>query len=311
MRSSLRATQRPRRAGLPDLDVRACRSFRPPGKFAVSLRRGRISRTDRRDARAGIRDRAGNPAARRGALGDGHTRNFHGHPSGRDLVLGRPGPLGGHRDPRGDRPCAELVRKRRSISARRDRGHNVSCAGRLVRRPARRPGRGRLPLFQEAKARSRGRHAPRRCHADFRRADPDHVAWADPRRRARLGETQRCMAAAHPGALAHGAGPRRGVRLRQLRLVRDHDAPPGRRTPLRIGRPPHLVASRSPGWNALEASGAFIALGGCLLVFFFRGNLPYSNLRAYGWYHAIPQIGSDPLCRGLVDRAQLPRRPVE
>jgi hypothetical protein len=45
-------------------------------------------------------------------------------------------------------------------------------------------------------------------------------------------------------------------------------------------------------WNALEASGAFIALGGCLLVFFFRGNRPYTDLRAYGWYHTIPQIGA-------------------
>jgi hypothetical protein len=48
----------------------------------------------------------------------------------------------------------------------------------------------------------------------------------------------------------------------------------------------------SYGWNALEASGAFIAFGGCFLVFYFRGNLPYSSLRAYGWYHTIPQIGA-------------------
>jgi hypothetical protein len=47
-----------------------------------------------------------------------------------------------------------------------------------------------------------------------------------------------------------------------------------------------------PGWNALEASGAFIALGGCVLVFFFRGNLPYSSLRPLGWYHTIPQLGA-------------------
>ena len=55
----------------------------------------------------------------------------------------------------------------------------------------------------------------------------------------------------------------------------------------------HTWSSRGrAGWNALEVSGAFIAIGGCLLVFFFRGNLPYSSLRAYGWYHAIPQLGA-------------------
>jgi hypothetical protein len=42
----------------------------------------------------------------------------------------------------------------------------------------------------------------------------------------------------------------------------------------------------------LEASGATIAVGGCLLVFAFRGNLPYSSLRTLAWYHAIPQLGA-------------------
>jgi hypothetical protein len=64
------------------------------------------------------------------------------------------------------------------------------------------------------------------------------------------------------------------------------------------------------GWNALEASGAFIALGGCLLVFFFRGNLPYSSLRAYGWYHTIPQIGAILFAAGwwTALSASVPRR---
>jgi hypothetical protein len=35
-----------------------------------------------------------------------------------------------------------------------------------------------------------------------------------------------------------------------------------------------------------------MAFGGCLLVFYFRGNLPYTSLRAYGWYHTIPQLGA-------------------
>src|SRR5262245_4104267 len=55
-----------------------------------------------------------------------------------------------------------------------------------------------------------------------------------------------------------------------------------------------LIWSRRGGhrWNALEATGSFIAFGGCLLVFYFRGKLPYSSLRAYGWYHTIPQLGT-------------------
>jgi hypothetical protein len=44
--------------------------------------------------------------------------------------------------------------------------------------------------------------------------------------------------------------------------------------------------------NTLEASGATIAIGSCLLAFTFRGNLPYSSLRSLGWYYAIPQIGA-------------------
>jgi hypothetical protein len=45
-------------------------------------------------------------------------------------------------------------------------------------------------------------------------------------------------------------------------------------------------------WNSLEATGAAIAIGSCLLIYFFRGNLPYSSLRRLGWYHAIPQVGA-------------------
>jgi hypothetical protein len=45
-------------------------------------------------------------------------------------------------------------------------------------------------------------------------------------------------------------------------------------------------------WNSLEATGATIALGSCLLIYFFRGNQPYSSLRSLEWYHTIPQIGT-------------------
>ncbi len=47
-----------------------------------------------------------------------------------------------------------------------------------------------------------------------------------------------------------------------------------------------------PQWNALESTGAVIALGSYLLIFFFRGNQPYSSLRVLSWYNAIPQMGS-------------------
>ena len=47
-----------------------------------------------------------------------------------------------------------------------------------------------------------------------------------------------------------------------------------------------------PQWNALESTGAVIALGSYVLIFFFRGNQPYSSLRVLSWYNAIPQMGS-------------------
>ena len=45
-------------------------------------------------------------------------------------------------------------------------------------------------------------------------------------------------------------------------------------------------------FNPLEASGATIAFGSCLLTYAFRGNLPFSSLRGLGWYYAIPHIGA-------------------
>jgi hypothetical protein len=44
--------------------------------------------------------------------------------------------------------------------------------------------------------------------------------------------------------------------------------------------------------NPLEAAGATVVLGGYYLVYFFRGNLPFSSLRPVTWYHAIPQVGA-------------------
>ena len=44
--------------------------------------------------------------------------------------------------------------------------------------------------------------------------------------------------------------------------------------------------------KGLEAAGAVVFLGGFLMVFFFRGDMPYEDLRPVGWYHAIPQVGA-------------------
>jgi hypothetical protein len=49
------------------------------------------------------------------------------------------------------------------------------------------------------------------------------------------------------------------------------------------------------GWrriNPLEAAGAMIALGGGLIEYTFRGNMPYQSARILGWYYAIPQLGA-------------------
>jgi hypothetical protein len=45
-------------------------------------------------------------------------------------------------------------------------------------------------------------------------------------------------------------------------------------------------------FNPLEAAGAVVVVGSYLLVYFFRGNFPYSSLRDLGWYSAVPQVGA-------------------
>ena len=54
------------------------------------------------------------------------------------------------------------------------------------------------------------------------------------------------------------------------------------------------VWSRRGGgsWNSLEATGAVVTVGTCVLIYFFRANMPYTSLRALGWYHTIPQVGT-------------------
>ena len=42
----------------------------------------------------------------------------------------------------------------------------------------------------------------------------------------------------------------------------------------------------------LEAAGATVVVGSYLLVYAFRGNLPWGSLRPINWYHAVPQVGA-------------------
>jgi hypothetical protein len=44
--------------------------------------------------------------------------------------------------------------------------------------------------------------------------------------------------------------------------------------------------------NGLEAAGAVVFLCGFLMVFYFRGDMPYEDLRPVGWYYAIPHVGA-------------------
>lgn len=46
------------------------------------------------------------------------------------------------------------------------------------------------------------------------------------------------------------------------------------------------------GLTGLEAAGAVMLAGGFLMVYFFRGDMPFEDLRPVGWYHAIPQVGA-------------------
>ena len=41
------------------------------------------------------------------------------------------------------------------------------------------------------------------------------------------------------------------------------------------------------------------------MVFFFRGDMPYEDLRPVGWYHAIPQVGAVLFAAGWWSRADL------
>ena len=42
----------------------------------------------------------------------------------------------------------------------------------------------------------------------------------------------------------------------------------------------------------LEAAGAAIVVGSYLMVYYFRGYMPYEDMRPVGWYHGIPEVGA-------------------
>jgi len=44
--------------------------------------------------------------------------------------------------------------------------------------------------------------------------------------------------------------------------------------------------------SKLEATGAALVVGSYLMVYYFRGYMPYEDMRPVGWYHGIPEIGA-------------------
>jgi hypothetical protein len=57
--------------------------------------------------------------------------------------------------------------------------------------------------------------------------------------------------------------------------------------------------------GGLEAAGAVIAVGSYLMVYSFRGDLAYANLRQIGWYHAIPTLGAVLFAAGWWSRCRV------
>jgi hypothetical protein len=51
---------------------------------------------------------------------------------------------------------------------------------------------------------------------------------------------------------------------------------------------------RTEPWpvSRLETAGAIMVIGSYLMVYYFRGYMPYEDLRPVGWYHGIPEIGA-------------------
>ena len=61
------------------------------------------------------------------------------------------------------------------------------------------------------------------------------------------------------------------------------------------------------GWgraSRLEAAGAAIVVGSYLMVYYFRGYMPYEDMRPVGWYHGIPEIGAVMFAAGWWSRCR-------
>ncbi len=51
-------------------------------------------------------------------------------------------------------------------------------------------------------------------------------------------------------------------------------------------------SSRRQPASPPEAAGAVVVLFSYGMVYYFRGDMPYEDVRPVGWYHAIPQVGA-------------------
>jgi hypothetical protein len=67
-------------------------------------------------------------------------------------------------------------------------------------------------------------------------------------------------------------------------------------------------ARRQGGASPLSIAGAATVVAGALVVYAFRGNLPYNSLRDLGWYHAVPHIGFVMFAAGIVGRREAVER---
>jgi hypothetical protein len=66
-----------------------------------------------------------------------------------------------------------------------------------------------------------------------------------------------------------------------------------------------------PRLNALEAAGAALVVTSFTMIYSARGHMSFDNLRALGWYHAIPQLGAVLFATGWVaGRSPRPARPA-
>lgn len=62
---------------------------------------------------------------------------------------------------------------------------------------------------------------------------------------------------------------------------------------------------RIPRLNSLEAAGATLIVTCFVMIYSARGYLSFENLRALGWYHAIPQLGAVLVAAGWAAGAPL------